>query len=79
MLDLRGWSALHDELYVLSKQGRWSDMNALVDDDVLATFAVIGSVEQAHAELQRRWGPASDSISVALQSPEGIESWGAVL
>ncbi|HEX9831968.1 MAG TPA: TIGR03617 family F420-dependent LLM class oxidoreductase, partial [Mycobacterium sp.] len=42
VLDLHGWSDLHSELHRLSKAGDWNAMTALVDDEVLGTFAVVG-------------------------------------
>ena len=38
-----GYEALQPELNALSKQGRWDDMSALIDDDFLHAFAVCGS------------------------------------
>ena len=41
VLDLHGWGDLQTELNTLSKRGAWDDMAALIDDDVLTTFAVV--------------------------------------
>ena len=56
VLDLHGWGDLHDELYALSKRGRWDEMSTLIDDDVLNTFAVVGGYSAAAAELTNRYG-----------------------
>ncbi|MCW2528414.1 MAG: putative oxidoreductase [Pseudonocardiales bacterium] len=79
VLDLHGWSDLHEELYVLSRQGRWDDMTAAVGDEVVDVFAVTGSVAQSATELKRRWGPVSDSISVALPTIDDIDGWSDAL
>ncbi|MDQ3578465.1 MAG: TIGR03617 family F420-dependent LLM class oxidoreductase [Actinomycetota bacterium] len=56
VLDLHGWGDLHDELYALSKHGRWDEMSTLIDDDVLNTLAVVGGYSAAAAELTNRYG-----------------------
>ena len=35
VLEVHGWGELQTDLHGLSKQGRWSEMAALVDDEVL--------------------------------------------
>ena len=42
VLELHGWGDLQTELNTLSKRGAWDDMAALIDDEVLDTFAVVG-------------------------------------
>lgn len=42
VLDLHGFGDLHTRLNALSKQGRWSDMTALVPDELLETVAIVG-------------------------------------
>ena len=39
-------------------------MGELIGDDVLNTFAVIGSPQDAGAELKRRYGDVVDRITV---------------
>jgi probable F420-dependent oxidoreductase len=64
ILELHGWGDLQTELNSLSKQDRWDDMGRLIDDDVLNTFAVVGSPEEVPAELHRRFGDLVDRISI---------------
>ncbi|MFJ8816332.1 TIGR03617 family F420-dependent LLM class oxidoreductase [Amycolatopsis thermoflava] len=56
VLDRHGWGALGDELHVLSKAGRWTDMGALITSEMLHTFAVVGDPGEVGAELVRRYG-----------------------
>jgi len=56
VLDLHGWGALGDELHALSKAGRWTEMGALITDEVLHAFAVVGDPVQVGTELVRRYG-----------------------
>lgn len=54
VLELHGWGDLQDELHRLSLHGEWDAMGSLVDDDVLAAFAVVGPVDTVAAALRQR-------------------------
>ena len=67
VLALHGWGELADQLHALSvtrDEGRWAAMGELIDDEVLNTFAVVGSLQQAGAELKRRYGDIVDRVTV---------------
>jgi probable F420-dependent oxidoreductase len=63
VLELHGWGELQSELNVLSKQGRWEDMGRLIDDEILATFAVMAEPSRVAAELEARYGDLIDRLS----------------
>ncbi len=54
VLELHGWGELQTELHRLSLDGQWDAMAALVDDEMLATFAVVGPADTVAADLRRR-------------------------
>ena len=56
VLEHHGWGDLQPELNALSKQGRWDDMTALIDDEVVDAFAVRGDAATVGAEIARRFG-----------------------
>jgi probable F420-dependent oxidoreductase len=62
ILELHGWGDLQTELHTLSKQDRWDEMGGLIDDDVLHTFAVVGSTEDVPGMLQKRFDGVVDRI-----------------
>ncbi|RHW28539.1 TIGR03617 family F420-dependent LLM class oxidoreductase [Nocardioides immobilis] len=64
VLEQHGWGSLHEELHQLSVTGRWSEMDALVDDSVLDAFAVVGTPEGAAAEIGRRFGDIIDRFTL---------------
>jgi len=64
VLELHGWGDLHDELHRMTKAGEWDDIAGIVSDEVLNTFAVIGTPEEAVAELKRRYGDIAARLSV---------------
>lgn len=65
VLDLHGWSALGEELTRLSKSGGWAEMPDLIDEDVLEAFTVIGTPEEAGAELRERYGDVATRVVLA--------------
>jgi len=79
VLDLHGWGGLQDELNALSKQGAWDAMGDLIDDEILNTFAVVGSPEQIAPELGRRYGDVISRISFYAPYESEPERWRAVI
>lgn len=63
VLELHGWGGLHEELHRLSVAGRWEEMDDLIEDDVLRTFAVVGEPDAAAAEVGRRFGDVVDRFT----------------
>jgi probable F420-dependent oxidoreductase len=62
VLELHGWGDLHDELNRLSKQGEWDAMGSLIDDDMLAAFAVVGPVDTIASALKCRCAGVVDRV-----------------
>jgi len=79
VLEIHGWGGLQDELNALSKQGRWAEMGELIDDDVLNTFAVVGSPEEIASELGRRYADVISRVSFYAPYDSDLERWTAVL
>jgi len=64
VMALHGWEATAEQLSGLAAQGKWGDMPALIDDDMLDTFAVVASPETLPAVLQFRYAGLVDRLSV---------------
>lgn len=71
VLEHHGLGGLHAELNALARQRRWEEMAARVDDEVLETFAVVGSPKQLGAEIGRRFGSVADRATVYEVGPQG--------
>ena len=54
----------------LSREGDWEAMGALIDDDVLATFAVVASVDKVPAAVRTRCAGVMDRVLPAF--PPGL-------
>jgi probable F420-dependent oxidoreductase len=79
VLQLHGWDALHDDLHMLSKQGRWVEMGKLIDDEILHAFAVIAEPEQLAAELLRRYRGLVTRLSLSAPYRFDAARWEPVL
>jgi probable F420-dependent oxidoreductase len=74
VLDHHGLGALHEALHVLSRSGGWEQMPALVDDDVLALFAVRGQDPVAvAAEVRERVAGVADRVALVTEATEPEE------
>lgn len=62
VLELHGWGDLHTELHRLSRLGEWDTMATLVDDEVLAAFAVVAELPDVADALVRRCAGAIDRV-----------------
>ncbi|MDO0977638.1 LLM class F420-dependent oxidoreductase [Mycolicibacterium frederiksbergense] len=62
VLELHGWGDLHVELHRLSRLGEWDTMTTLIDDDVLAAFAVVAELPDVADALVRRCAGAIDRV-----------------
>jgi probable F420-dependent oxidoreductase len=71
VLDHHGLGSLFEGLYEKSKAGDWAAMPALVDDDVLALFAVRGDDARAVAtEIRQRVGGVADRVGLVTEATD---------
>jgi probable F420-dependent oxidoreductase len=71
VLDVHGWGDLGDELRTLTRQGRWDDMDSLVSDEVLNTFAVIALPDELPGLIKERY--AGLLTRVSFTPPAGLD------
>ncbi|RBY81666.1 LLM class F420-dependent oxidoreductase [Geodermatophilus sp. TF02-6] len=78
VLELHGWEALADELHALSvgrREDRWTAMRELVDDEVLAAFAVVADPADVGREVRTRLTALVDRFSVYAAAPSRLDLW----
>jgi probable F420-dependent oxidoreductase len=78
VLVAHGWEDLHTDLRGLWAQGRSSESSRLIDDDMVDTFAVIGSPEHVVMEITRRFEGLADRVIVNPPAT-GLEEWQILL
>ncbi len=78
-LEPHGWESLQLELNRLTKAGRWSDLPALIDDEVLATLAVGGAPEEIGGLVAARYGTEVDRVGLSMPYEVEPETLAAVV
>ncbi len=79
VLEAEGWADAQPELRRLTKEGRWEDMAALVDDAMLSTLAVRGTPAQVATALRERFGGRADRVAVTMPYTVRDETLGALV
>ena len=70
ILKCHGWESVQLEANRLSKEGKWTEMSELVTDEMLETFAVVGSPEQVAEQIAQRFKGKVDRISPVVYQPD---------
>jgi probable F420-dependent oxidoreductase len=72
VLELHGWGELQDQLNSMTKQDLWAKLAEVIPEEVVNTFAVVGTPEEVVAELHRRLGDLVTRVTVKL--PDGLDA-----
>lgn len=67
VLETHGWEELGRELHQMTRDGRWKEMAAKIDDEMLHTFAAVAPFDGLKDAVETRFGGLSDSIELAWQ------------
>jgi probable F420-dependent oxidoreductase len=68
-----GLADFADEAGKLSKERRWDEMAALVDDDILHRFAVVGTYAEIGKELVHRFGQLATHCEFSIPARTAAE------
>jgi probable F420-dependent oxidoreductase len=66
VMDLHGWGEIADQLNQLSRFGKWGEMPALINDDMLRHFALVGSPADLPEMLKERYRGIADRLGLYL-------------
>jgi probable F420-dependent oxidoreductase len=62
VFDLEGWGEIADRLRAMAMRGRWSEMPALVTDDMLERLALRGTWAELPGKIMQKYGGLLDRI-----------------
>jgi probable F420-dependent oxidoreductase len=79
VLDVHGWGDLQPELNTLARSNRWSEMSALISDEILEAFAIVSRPEGIPEVLHARFGDIVTRISLYLPYDRDPASWEPVV
>ena len=74
LLDHHGWGHLQPELNRMSKQGQWSEMIALVTDDMLDAIGIAGRPAEVGRRLRQRnaWADRTSLVLDNETAPDAV-------
>lgn len=78
VLDVHGWAGVAQQLSALAAQGKWNEMPALINDEMLDVFAVRGSWAELPHKIQTKYrGGLLDRVSYYMPYRPGTqdEQW----
>jgi probable F420-dependent oxidoreductase len=61
-----GWEDTAKKLYRMSVEGKWSEMAGEITDEMLDTFAVVGTYDDVVDKIKETFGPYATSIGFTI-------------
>ena len=55
-LEVEGWADLQPRLNEMSKSGRYAEMRALITDEMVRTYGIVGTPQECADQIQNRYG-----------------------
>jgi probable F420-dependent oxidoreductase len=74
VLAVHGWEGLGQELHEMSKRGQWNEMAKRVPDEVVRTFAAVGTHAEIADAIAARFGGVCDTVAMGFSAatPAGL-------
>ena len=78
-LDAHGWGDLQNELHALTKAGRWSEVGAIIPDEVVDALVVQGEPHEIRDLLKKRYGTNVDRVGLSMPYPVSPTTLAAIV
>jgi probable F420-dependent oxidoreductase len=79
VLELHGWGDLQGELSALARANRWPEMENLINEDMLNTFAIVAPPERVGEALHARYGGLVSRASLYVDYDRNPDAWQAII
>jgi len=66
VLKAHGWEEAGEQLFRLSMEGKWPEMAAVITDEMLEEFAIIGTYDELVPKIKARFGGVISTLSFGL-------------
>ncbi|CAI8006724.1 Uncharacterized protein Mb1395 [Geodia barretti] len=73
VLECHGFEDVGRQLHRLSLEGKWEEMGALVPDEMLDAFAIIGEYDEIPGMFKERYGGLVDEMHFSIQTTNNAE------
>ncbi|MEH6634794.1 MAG: TIGR03617 family F420-dependent LLM class oxidoreductase [Halioglobus sp.] len=74
-----GYGDLQPELNRLSKEGRWDELGAFIDQDFLAAFTTSGKPDEIAGKLLDKYGADADRLAIYAPYAAPDEMWRGII
>ena len=71
VMNHHGWNDTAQSLYRMSVEGKWGEMGALITDEMLDEFAIVGSYDDVVDKIKATYGPFASSLSFSIPVNSG--------
>ena len=71
VMNHHGWNETAQRLYRMSVENKWSEMGALITDEMLDEFAIVGSYDEIVDKIKDTFGPFASSLSFSIPVDSG--------
>ncbi len=79
VLDVHGWGELQPTLNRMSKEGKWTEMAGLINDEILEAIAVCGPMKDVARKVRERCDGKIDRVSLVGHWTKDPDIWDDVL
>jgi len=62
----QGWNDTHEKLYRMSIDGKWAQMGDEITDEMLESFAVVGTYDEIGKKIRSTYGKYASSVSFGM-------------
>ena len=73
VLDLHGWGGIGEQLSALASRGKWTEMPALVTDEMLEEVCVTATWDDVASKVEARYGGLFDRVSFYRPYVPGVD------
>ncbi|MFK7974877.1 MAG: TIGR03617 family F420-dependent LLM class oxidoreductase [Halioglobus sp.] len=70
VLECHGLEALQPEANSMIREGKWAELSSLIDDDILNTFAVVGTPAEVGKKIADRYAGKVERVSPVAYQPD---------
>ena len=70
VLEVHGWEGMQEEWSNMAREGKWMEMAGSVTDEMLETFALVGTPEEVAQKMKARCGGKMDRVSPVIYQPD---------
>jgi probable F420-dependent oxidoreductase len=70
VLEVHGWEGMQEQWQKMAREGKWMEMAASVTDEMLNTFAVVGTPDEVAEKIQARCEGKVERVSPVVYQPD---------